>query len=210
MTKVLRIQEASALISAKDVLQQGGIIAFPTDTVYGLAADPANEQALKRIYQVKNRPDEKALPILIGKIEQLDLVAFEPLENFQAIKMARKFWPGPLTLIFEKHPELSTLVTSLPTVGVRIPAYPPVIQLLQEYGPLAVTSANISSGQNSLTAGDVLSQLDGHIDMLLDGGRTPGTVPSTVVDCSRAERFVILREGEITEEMLRQCLHDGN
>ena len=210
MTKVLRIDEPSALETAKYILKQGGIIAFPTDTVYGLAADPANEQALKRIYQVKNRPDEKALPILIGEIAQLERIAFEPLENFQAIKMAKKFWPGPLTLIFEKRQDLSPLVTSLPTVGVRIPAYPPVIQLLQDSGPLAVTSANISAGRNSLSAEDVMAQLEGSIDLLLDGGKTPGTIPSTVVDCSRAERFVILREGEITEEMLRQCLHENN
>ncbi|NSW51539.1 MAG: threonylcarbamoyl-AMP synthase [Anaerolineae bacterium] len=207
MTETISITNPSALQQASEILARGGIIAFPTDTVYGIAADPKNDTALKKIYQVKNRPDEKALPILIGNISHLDLVCNEPMENVQAMKLARAFWPGPITLLFEKSPILSTLVTSLPTVGVRIPDYEPVITLLLQTGPLAVTSANRSGAANSLTAEDVLAQLDGMVDLLVDGGKTPGSKPSTVVDCSRAESFKILREGTITEEMLRACLH---
>jgi L-threonylcarbamoyladenylate synthase len=137
---------------------------------------------------------EKAIPILIGEPEYLDKVTAEvpPI----ATKLATRFWPGPLTLVVPKHPNLPNVVSAGPTVGVRVPDHPVARALLTASGPMAVTSANISGGDSPKTAEDVSRQLNGHIPLILDGGETPGGFPSTVVNCLGTEP-VILREGPI-------------
>ena len=119
-----------------------------------------------------------------------------------ARRLAERFWPGPLTLVVARHPALPAILSPLPTVGVRMPDHPTALALLRQSGPLATTSANLSGGPNPLTAQEVLAQLDGRVDLIIDGGRCPGGVPSTVVDCTAGE-LKILRQGPITLEELQ-------
>jgi L-threonylcarbamoyladenylate synthase len=195
-TTLIPINHPGAISSALEVLNNGGLVAFPTDTVYGLGVSVFNGAAIEGIYLAKNRPLEKSIPILIGEIDDLVKVSGEVPEI--ALKLAERFWPGPLTLIVPKHPDLPKQVSSKPTVGVRMPDYPMVRNLLHLAGPMAVTSANLSGQTNPSTAEEVWGQLSGRIALILDGGKTPGGVPSTVVDCLGAE-LIILREGPITK-----------
>jgi L-threonylcarbamoyladenylate synthase len=183
------------MVQALDVLRAGGLVAFPTDTVYGVGALAFDAEAVESIYVAKNRPVEKAIPILIGGPEDLDKVTTEvpPI----AAKLAARFWPGPLTLVVPKHPSLPDVVSAMPTVGVRVPDHSVARSLLTAAGPMAVTSANISRGESPKTAQEVSRQLNGRIPLILDGGETPGGFPSTVVNCLGTEP-VILREGPVT------------
>ena len=198
-TILIPINHPSAMSSALLVIKHGGLIAFPTDTVYGLGASVRNGQAIEGIYLAKNRPLEKSIPILIGDIDDLAKVSGEVPEI--ALKLAERFWPGPLTLVIPKRPDLPNQVSSTPTVGVRMPDYPLVRKLLHLSGPMAVTSANLSGQASPSTADEVWDQLSGRIALILDGGKTPGGVPSTVVDCLGAE-LKVLREGPITKDEL--------
>ena len=177
------------------ILKRGGLVAFPTDTVYGVGALAFDEKAVESIYAAKDRPVEKAIPILIGGPEDLDKVTVDvpPI----AAKLAARFWPGPLTLIIPKHPNLPEVVSASLTVGVRVPDHPVARALLRAAGPMAVTSANISGQASPKNAEGVSRQLNGRIPLILDGGETPGGVPSTVVNCLGTEP-VILREGPVT------------
>jgi len=150
---------------------------------------------VESIYLAKDRPVEKAIPILIGGPEDLDKVTTEipPI----AAKLAARFWPGALTLVVPKHPDLPDVVSAASTVGVRVPDHPVARALLRVAGPMAVTSANISGEASPKTAEEVSRQLNGRIPLILDGGETPGGVPSTVVNCLGTEP-VILREGPVS------------
>jgi len=202
-TEVLSPDLADTLVRALSVLQSGGLVAFPTDTVYGLGALAFNKIAIERVYTAKGRPIDKAIPILIGGPQDLERVTsgLPPI----AAKLAARFWPGPLTLIVPKHPSLPEIVSSAPTVGVRVPDHPLARALLQAAGPMAVTSANLSGKPSPRTAGEVLLQLKGRIPLILDGGETPGGVSSTVVNCLGAEP-VILRAGPISLEDIQFVL----
>jgi len=202
-TIILPAQQPGALLQALAVLQSGGLVAFPTDTVYGLAALAFNPSAVAQIYQVKDRPAEKALPVLIA--DPSDLVKVSQAVSPAADRLAACFWPGPLTLIVLKHPDLPKIVSDLPTVGVRIPDHPLVRLLLRLTGPMAVTSANLSGQTSPSTALEVFTQLGGRIALILDGGKTPGGVPSTVVDCTGVEAR-ILREGPVSRDQIQSCL----
>lgn len=202
-TQVLPAGEPGALEAALEVLQQGGLVAFPTDTVYGLGALIQRPKAIEQLYRVKGRESSKAIPVLLGDLEELARVALQP--RAWALRLAERFWPGPLTLVVPKHPALPAILSALPTVGVRMPDHPTALALLRRTGPLAVTSANLSGGASAVTAGEVLEQLQGRIPLILDGGRAPGGKPSTVVDCS-GEEPKILRPGPISLEDLLQAL----
>ena len=202
-TILMAINDPKALLMAIDVLTGGGLVAFPTDTVYGVGALAFNEDAVSRISEVKGRVVEKAIPILIGDMGQLGRVAAGV--SIQCEKLAKRFWPGPLTIVLPRHPSIPDAVTPLPTVGVRIPNFLPTIDLLKLTGPLAVSSANLTGKNSSSTARGVQAQLDGKIPLILDGGVTPGGIPSTVVDCSQG-RPVILREGPISLEQILNAL----
>jgi L-threonylcarbamoyladenylate synthase len=193
-TIILSEQDPQTLLSALEVLQSGGLVAFPTDTVYGVGALAFDQAAVRNIYKVKDRPVEKAIPILIGDVDDLVKVTMAIPEI--ALKLAARFWPGPLTLVVPKHPALSATVFAGSTIGVRIPDHPLARALLHLAGPLAVTSANISGQPSPTTAIEVFAQLGGRIALILDGGMTPGGVPSTVVDCVGGEPQ-ILRAGPI-------------
>lgn len=202
-TEVLISDHPSAITHAVDVLKNGGLVAFPTDTVYGLAAPYNNEESIDRLYIVKGRNSSKAISILIGSLSELDLLASHIIHD--ARKLAETFWPGPLTLVVPRHPDLSHYLAPEQTIGVRVPNHPIALALLNKSGPLAVTSANRSGEQNPLTANDVLSQLEGRIHLVLNGGQTPGGVPSTVIDCTSLE-FTILREGPISQKDIQNAL----
>ncbi len=193
-TVILSVQDPLALPRALEILQFGGLVAFPTDTVYGVGALAFNGAAVESIYAAKGRPVEKAIPVLIGDADDLAKVSAEVPEI--ALKLAARFWPGPLTMVVPKHPGLPEAVSATPTVGVRIPDHPVARALLRLAGPMAVTSANLSDQPSPCTAQDVFAQLGGRIALILDGGKTPGGVPSTVVDCVGAE-LQVLRAGPI-------------
>ena len=195
-TEIILAQDPRGLLLALEILKFGGLVAFPTDTVYGLAALAYNGDAVISIYEVKDRPVEKAIPVLIGDVSDLEKVCAEVPEI--ARKLAARFWPGPLTLVVPKNPQLPEAVSARPTVGVRIPDHPVARALLRLAGPLAVTSANLSGRQSPSTAQEVFDQLGGRIALILDGGKTPGGVPSTVVDCTGPE-LQVLRKGSISK-----------
>lgn len=186
---------ASEIQSALKILQNSGIVAFPTDTVYGLGALAFNNKAIESIYKAKDRPIEKAIPILIADVEDLKIVADDIPDMAQIL--ASRFWPGPLTCIVPKKRTLPLAVSATSTVAVRIPDHHDARALLRAAGPMAVTSANISGQASPSTAQEVYEQLNGRIPLILDGGGTQGGVASTLVDCT-GEKLVILREGPIT------------
>ena len=197
------ILPAANIQRALEVLQSGDIVAFPTDTVYGVGSLAFDNAAIESIYTAKDRPIEKAIPILIGDMSDLDKVAGNIPE--MALRFAARFWPGPLTCIVPKQPTLPAAVSATPTVAVRIPDHPDALTLLRAAGPMAVTSANISGGENPTTAQEVFDQLKGRIPLILDGGKTPGGIPSTLVDCT-GESPKILREGPLSLENLISAL----
>lgn len=202
-TEVLPANDAESISHALSILQNGGLVAFATDTVYGLGALAFNQQAISRIYNVKERNRENPIPILIANSAELSHVAVR-LSSI-ARRLAEHFWPGPVTLVVLRHPRLPDEISLLPTVGVRVPDHVSTQALLDVTGPLAVTSANRSGRPSPCTAEEVLKELGGRIDLLLDDGRTPGGAPSTVVDCTQSEPR-ILREGPIREEDIRAAL----
>jgi len=176
-------------------LRRGGLVAFPTDTVYGLGAQAFQRGALRRLYKVKGRGADKAIPVLLPDADAVVQVALDL--NPPARRLAERFWPGPLTLVVSRRPDLPDEISPGPTVGVRVPGHPIALALLAEAGPMAVTSANRSGGADSRSAAEVRAALMDRVDFVLDGGRTPGGVPSTVVDCTQTLP-VILREGPIS------------
>jgi L-threonylcarbamoyladenylate synthase len=202
-TLILPVSSPDAIPRALEILRGGGLVAFPTDTVYGVGALAFNAAAVESIYAAKNRPNEKAIPVLLGGADDLAKVtsSIPPM----ALTLAARFWPGPLTLVVPKHPDLPEAVSAMATVGVRVPDHPVARRLLQASGPMAVTSANLSGHASPSTAEEVFEQLSGRITLILDGGRTPGGVPSTVVDCAGAEPK-ILREGPVTWDEIARAL----
>jgi L-threonylcarbamoyladenylate synthase len=202
-TELLSIEHPSAIPHTLDVLNHGGLVVFPTDTVYGLAALPFQPQFIERLYVVKGRSSQKAIGILLGDRDHLPRVISKM--NPLAVRLADAFWPGPLTLVVLRHANLPYVLAPDETIGVRMPDHPAALALLRQSGPLAVTSANLSGRENTLTAQEVLEQLHGRIHLLLDGGRVPGGVPSTVVDCT-GEQPVILRQGPVTLEAIQAAL----
>ncbi|MCB2178468.1 threonylcarbamoyl-AMP synthase [bacterium] len=197
MTRPLTLSanQPDAIRQAVGVLQAGGTVAFPTDTVYGLAADAFSEVAIQKLFEIKERQPNQAIAVLIGDPDHLEQLA----ENISpaALALARKHWPGALTVIVPRKAGVPEVLSPTPTLGVRMPDHPVALALLRASGPLAVTSANLSGHENTTTAEEVLAQLSGRFDLLLDGGSTPGGVPSTVVDMT-GERPVVLRQGPIT------------
>jgi L-threonylcarbamoyladenylate synthase len=199
-TRILPADSPQALETAVALLRAGQPVAFPTDTVYGLGAWLWDAQAIEQLFTVKGRDAAKAIAVLVGDPAHLPQVAAEM--GATAERLAQRFWPGPLTLVVAAHPALPPNLSPRPTVGVRMPDHPAALDLLRRTGPLAVTSANLSDAPSAASAEEVLAQLGGRIPLILDGGRVPGGLPSTVVDCT-VDELVILRSGPITEEQLR-------
>lgn len=192
---------ADNLVIASQILAEGGLVAYPTDTVYGLGCNPFNVKALKRLFKVKGERD-KPLPILASDVESIEKIAFL---SVKARKIAARFWPGPLTLVLPKKPALPEIATcNLNSVGVRIPKHDVALRFIRlSNGLLVGTSANKTGAKPPCTAQEVAEQLREEVDVILDGGTTPLGVSSTVVDFTQ-EKPKILREGPIhLEEILK-------
>jgi L-threonylcarbamoyladenylate synthase len=202
-TLLIKTDHPDCIPTALRYIRAGHLVAIPTDTVYGLAADLFNPDAIEKIYQVKEREHLKAIPVLLSSPAALEQVTLNM--NRLARKLADRFWPGPLTLVVSAHPGLPENLSPQPTVGVRMPNHPDALALLAAGGPLAVTSANLSGYENTLTASQVYTQLAGRIPLILDGGKTPGGAPSTVVDCTGPVP-AILRPGPISLEDILAAL----
>jgi len=204
-TRILPSTDEKTLEEATSILRAGGLVAFPTDTVYGLAGHAYLPEAVEKIYQVKERAKEKAIPLLLADSEQVQEVASDvpPV----AYRLMEAFWPGGLTIVLSKSPRVPDVVTAGgTTVALRTPDHPFVLALIQALGaPLAATSANVSGHPPATTAREALRELGGRITLIVDGGTCPGGVPSTVLDLTVSPPRV-LREGAVAWEKIRQVL----
>ncbi len=201
--RVIDALAPEAIATALDVLRRGGLVAFPTDTVYGVGARAFDALAIERVYASKGREATKALPILLADLTGLPgITQMLPPE---VLRLAETFWPGPLTLVVRKHESVPEAVSRDGTVGVRVPDHPIALALLRASGPLAATSANRSGAADPLTADDVVAGLGNRVDLILDGGRSPGGMPSTVVDCT-SKPPALIRVGPIPLEAVLAVL----
>ena len=185
------------------ILRHGGIVAYPTDTVYGLGACANLHRAVERVYQVKERPRNMPFPLLLADTAQIARVA-DPVPPV-AWLLIHNFLPGSLTIVLHKSNSVPDIITAgEATIAIRIPAHPVPIALVEGLGtPIVGTSANLSGKPSPLTADEVYSQLGDKIDMVINGGRCLGGKESTIVDMT-GETPVIIREGAISREKLEQ------
>ncbi|RUO76745.1 L-threonylcarbamoyladenylate synthase [Pseudidiomarina taiwanensis] len=209
MTLLLNAKRQADVERAAAILQAGGTVAVPTETVYGLAANAADPAAIHKVFQAKNRPTNHPLIVHIGTIEQLSDWACEIPEL--AYQLAQQCWPGPLTLLLKRHPRVSTLVTGgQDSVAIRMPAHPVLRQLLAEHRLAVVApSANRHQQLSPTRASDVMAQLNGRIDAVLDGGQCPVGIESTILDLRMVEQGQapqILRPGPLSARYLSQLL----
>ncbi len=199
MTRVVTANESGAIRQAAAALADGAVVAVPTDTVYGLAVDPSQPEAVERLFALKGRPTDVPLPVLVAGPEQVALVAGQ-LEAAARV-LAGRYWPGPLTLVVPRRPgfvvDLGGPAPARRTVGLRWPDQPVVVALCELLGPLAVTSANLHGDVPATTAAGVVQAFagSGRPEVVLDGGVCDG-VPSTVVEC-RGPASRCLREGAL-------------
>ncbi len=205
MTEILPANSAKAIKLARTLLREGEVIAFPTDTVYGVGANAFERFAVRQLFEVKQRPPDKAIPVFITQIDDLNQVA-RGVPN-SAWRFLQHFWPGALTVVLPKAPHLPPDVTAgEETVAVRLPDHPLCHELVIKTGhPLAVTSANLSGRPAPTTAQEVAAQLRGRIPLILDGGPTPTSKPSSIVDLSVSPPR-LLREGDLSLAVLREFL----
>ncbi|MFZ1238147.1 MAG: L-threonylcarbamoyladenylate synthase [Anaerolineae bacterium] len=204
-TLVISTDMPDAIAQAVAVLTAGGLVAFPTDTVYGVGAHALLPDAVKRLFAAKVRPEGKAIPLLLGEAADLERVSCDV--PALAWRLIAALWPGALTLVVPRGPLLPDIVTAGgPSVAVRLPDHALPRTLAQRLGaPLAATSANLSGQAAAITADAVLAQLDGRIELLLDGGPCAGGVASTVVDLT-VQPPAILRPGALDLARLRRLL----
>jgi len=202
-TRIVHQNHPEALSLSLEFLHGGELIAFPTDTVYGVGCSVLDPIAIDKIYAVKGRDTMKAIPVLIANLGQLDLICTDL--STEAERLANKFWPGALTLILPKKTGLPPNLSPYKTIGVRIPAHSFALSLISASGPLAATSANRSGEANPLCASDVLHHMKNKIPLIIDGGNTAGDTPSTVVECDE-NGIKILRQGAISQSALENAL----
>nr|WP_052015928.1 L-threonylcarbamoyladenylate synthase [Halalkalibacter hemicellulosilyticus] len=199
------LHKSSEIKEAALWIKKGEVIAFPTETVYGLGANALDEKAIQKIFQAKGRPSDNPLIVHIAKEEQLkDLVTDVPLV---AKKLINAFWPGPLTIILKRTNSIAESVTAgLDTVGIRMPSHSIALSLIEAAGvPIAAPSANQSGKPSPTTANHVIHDLDGKIAGVVDGGVTGVGVESTVVDCS-VDRVMLYRPGGVTKEEIEDVI----
>ena len=196
---------AADLNRAVAVLNSGGVVAFPTETYYGLAVDPLNPLALNQLFSLKQRDISKPILTLVYDHESLTSLVREVPDVY--IPLMEKFWPGPLTLIFQAKLNLPVLLTAnTSTVGVRQSSDPFAQQLVQSFGrPITATSANVSGRHAAIDAHEVRAQFSNKIDLVFDGGRTPGIIGSTIVGLS-GSKLKLIREGMISFEEILQAV----
>ena len=203
--KVLPEEKAAALKKAGEIIREGGLVAFPTETVYGLGADALNAEASAKIYAAKGRPSDNPLIVHIHDVDQVYEIASEVPEA--AKKVMEKFWPGPLTVILNKKSCVPDGTTGgLKTVAIRMPSHPLARDFIRESGRMiAAPSANTSGRPSPTMAEHVEEDLTGRIDMILDGGPVSIGLESTILDMTVTPPM-ILRPGAITKEMLEACI----
>ena len=208
-TNIIKIQDPTKdhpqIIEAASLLQQNEVVAFPTETVYGLGANAKSDEAVKKIFEAKGRPSDNPLIIHIAKVKQVEDLAESISEKARALMDA--FWPGPLTLVFPKRAGLSKAATAgLETVAIRMPDHALALALIEASDlPIAAPSANLSGKPSPTTAQHVEKDLTGRISCIVDGGETGVGVESTVVDCTE-EVPVILRPGGDTKEEIEKVI----
>ena len=187
------------------ILKRGGLVAFPTDTVYGLGASANILQAVEQVYRVKQRPPNMALPLLLANMSQISEVA-EPVPPIVWL-LADRFLPGALTIVLYKSSSVSDIITAGGrTVAVRIPAHSVPVTLARGLGvPIVGTSANLSGKPSALTADEVRTQFGDKVDLVINGGKCPGGRESTIIDVT-GETPILLREGAVSrDELERVC-----
>jgi L-threonylcarbamoyladenylate synthase len=205
MTAVIQIHpdhlDTQAIEQAAAIIRRGGLVAFPTETVYGLGADAMNEQAIRRIFEAKGRPADNPLIVHVSDRRMLDLLAAEVGDQAEALIAA--YWPGPLTLVLKRRPEVAPSVSAgLASVAVRMPDNRIALDLIRAARtPIAAPSANRSGRPSPTSAAHVMADLDGRIDMILDGGATAIGIESTVLDVTGAVP-ILLRPGWVTDEQI--------
>lgn len=208
-TKVIKISASrpnkKIITKAARVIRNGGLVAFPTETVYGLGANALDHNAVRKIFVAKKRPSDNPLIVHIADLSDLDNLVINV--SASAKKLIRAFWPGPLTLVFRRKSILPTEVTARgQTVAIRMPGHPVAIALIKASGvPIAAPSANLAGRPSATSARDVKADLGDKIDLILDAGSTKFGLESTVVDFS-GKKLVILRPGAITKEALEKFL----
>lgn len=199
MTKVVTRQDIQEVC---DIIEHDGVAAFPTETVYGLGIKYGSKQALDKLMEAKNRDYSKAITLMVANKQDIETYAYV---NEDAKKIIEAFMPGMITLVFRKKESVDPLMTNgKETIGIRIPNHEDVLSLLQKVGPMLVTSANLSNHPNTTCTKEVLEQLDGRIDIVVDG-KTSDNIASTVIDVSQDE-IKILREGKITKADIEEVL----
>lgn len=209
MTQVLELDpehpQREAIETAASIIRNGRLVAFPTETVYGLGADAMDENAVRRIFEAKGRPADNPCIVHVDSREMLDRVAWGI--EAKAEGLIHRFWPGPLTLVLGRKPEVAPSVSAgLSTVGVRMPGNRIALALIHAARtPIAAPSANTSGRPSPTTAAHVLDDLGGRIEMVLDGGRTNIGIESTVLDMT-TDPPLILRPGRVTPEMLSEVI----
>ena len=196
--------DMEGLVLAAKVVRDGGIISYPTDTVYGLGCDPFAQSALERVIRVKG-DRKKPLPVLVKALDEgLRIADFSE----KATKLAANFWPGPLTLVLKAKAAVHRVLAPSGMIGLRSPNHATCLNLLELCsGRLVGTSANRTGMDPATTAEQVVSELGDNVDLVVDGGRSPLGVASTVVDLS--SDFTVIREGPISREELLRCLRNG-
>lgn len=189
--------DQSEIGKAISILKNGGVIAFPTDTVYGIGANAFDEKAVEKIYQIKGRPKNKPIAVLVSSINDLTKITIDVPPIFY--ELAEKYWPGALTMILESNETLPTIVTAgFPTVGVRMPDNTIALSLIRGLkNPIVATSANLSGAQPATSAEQVRKFLKDRVDFVIDDGHTKIGVASTVVDLTTSPHLV-RRQGTIT------------
>lgn len=202
-------QDNSGMITelkkASCILRNGGLVAFPTDTLYALGANVFDENAIEKVFVAKGRPKTMALPILLADPRDLDKVAIDVNKDIR--NLIEAFWPGPLTLVLKKHKSISDILTSgNHTVAVRMPNHQLALELIKATGiPLAGTSANISRGVDPTDASIVEKQIGHNIDMILDGGVCPMQGASTILDLTSTPPNLI-RQGVLSSEKISKVV----
>jgi len=187
----------------KQVVADGGIVAVPTETYYGLAVNPFDQQAVDRLLRIKGRAEGKPILVLIGNPGQLSMLVQEV--SRAAALLMEKFWPGPLTILFTAAPLLpNNLTAGTGTIGVRFSSCSPLTELLTVTGPLTGTSANRAGDSPAQDASRIQESLGQDIALIIDAGPTPGGPPSTVIDARKTVR--VIREGAVTRQMLSNVL----
>lgn len=199
MTKVFDWQQSideEELIKCIETINKGGLVIFPTETVYGIGANAYNEEAVRKIYEVKMRPDEKPLSIMVSSIDEISKYAI--ISNEIEEKIIKKYMPGPITIVLKKKPGVFDYISSgKDTIGIRIPDNEIILKILKEAKlPIVAPSANISGKPSGIILSEILKDFDGKVDICIDGGKAKLSEPSTIVKVVD-NKPVILRQGRI-------------